>query len=108
MTFSIVYIWQIILFILALVDQSKTREACNQANPHQDYNHNSPNANFTVDGYTTTLLGLNTGDTYGLANCDQAVQAGLIGLGILLFIGGLFTVRKNHLIVRKKKRGLTI
>ncbi|KAL7320807.1 54S ribosomal protein L2 mitochondrial [Mucor circinelloides] len=89
MTFLIVYIWQIIIFILALVNRTKTTEACNKANPNQDYSH-TENANATIEGYTTTLLGLNYGETYGLANCDQAVEAGVIGIAICLFVGGLF------------------
>lgn len=91
MTFLIVYIWQIIVFILALVNRAKTTEACNKANPRQDYSQNT-NANVTIEGYTTTLLGLNYGETYGLANCDQAVEAGVIGIAICLFVGGLFMV----------------
>ncbi|KAI9486492.1 MAG: hypothetical protein EXX96DRAFT_549243 [Benjaminiella poitrasii] len=89
MTFFIVFVWQIIIFILALVNRSKTIHACNEANPQQDYN-STQNANITIDGYTTTLLGLKMGETYGLANCDQAVEAGIVGLGFLLFVGGLF------------------
>lgn len=46
----------------------------------------------TIEGYTTTILGLNTGETYGLANCDQAVEAGIIGIAVLLFMGGIFMV----------------
>lgn len=91
MTFLIVYIWQIIIFILALVNRTKTTEACNKANPNQDYSQ-TENANVTIEGYTTTLLGLNYGETYGLANCDQAVEAGVIGIAICLFVGGLFMV----------------
>ncbi|KAI8640205.1 hypothetical protein BD408DRAFT_390956 [Parasitella parasitica] len=87
-TFLIVYIWQIIIFILALVNRAETTEACNKANPSQDYSQ-TENANVTVEGYTTTLLGLNYGETYGLANCDQAVEAGIIGIAICLFMGGL-------------------
>ncbi|KAL9538150.1 hypothetical protein MBANPS3_011155 [Mucor bainieri] len=90
MTFLVVYIWQIIIFILALVNRAKTTEACNKANPNQDYNQTAGNANVTIEGYTTTLLGLNYGETYGLANCDQAVEAGVIGIAICLFVGGLF------------------
>lgn len=92
MTVLIVYIWQVIIFILALTNRKKTTSACDAANPQQDYN-STQNANITIDGYTATLLGLNYGETYGLANCDQAVEAGIIGLAILLFVGGLFMVR---------------
>jgi hypothetical protein len=35
---------------------------------------------------------LNPGNTYGFANCGQAVQAGIIGIAILLFVGGIFMV----------------
>ncbi|KAI7906880.1 uncharacterized protein BX663DRAFT_547987 [Cokeromyces recurvatus] len=89
MTIFIVLIWQIIIFILALVNRTKTTNACNEANPHQDYN-STKNATLTIDGYSTTLLGLKFGETYGFANCDQAVEAGIIGIAILLFAGGLF------------------
>lgn len=96
MTFFLVIIWQIIVFILALVNRSKTTDACNKANPasNQDYN-STENASVSFQGYTTTLLGVNMGDTYGVANCDQAVQAGIIGVAILLFVGGIVTVSKN-------------
>ncbi|KAI7876154.1 uncharacterized protein EV154DRAFT_472610 [Mucor mucedo] len=92
MTFFLVIIWQIIVFILALVNRSKTTEACNKANPatSQDYN-STENASVSFQGYTTTLLGVNMGDTYGVANCDQAVQAGIIGVAVLLFVGGIVT-----------------
>jgi ABC-type protease/lipase transport system fused ATPase/permease subunit len=92
-TFFVIYIWQIILFILALVNRAKTTKACNEANHHQNYDTaKQNNANVTVEGYTATLLGLNMGNTYGLANCDQAVEAGIIGIAVLLFVGGLFMV----------------
>jgi hypothetical protein len=39
-------------------------------------------------------LGLNTGETYGLANCDQAVEAGVIGIAVLLFVGSISMVCK--------------
>lgn len=92
LTFFVVGIWQIIIFILALVNRSKTLNACNEANPStQDYN-STQNANVTIEGYTTTLLGVNMGETYGVANCDQAVQAGIIGIAVLLFVGGIFSV----------------
>jgi hypothetical protein len=92
-TFFAIFIWQIILFILALANREKTTKACNAANHHQNYDATQQNnANITIEGYTTTLLGLNMGNTYGFANCDQAVEAGIIGIAILLFVGGLFMV----------------
>ncbi|KAI8878992.1 hypothetical protein K501DRAFT_336413 [Backusella circina FSU 941] len=90
MTILIVFAWQIILFVLALTNRTKTTNACNDANPdNQDYN-STQSYNVTVEGYTTSVLGMQLGNTYGLANCDQAVQAGIVGLAILLFVGGLF------------------
>ncbi|GAA5814017.1 hypothetical protein MFLAVUS_007507 [Mucor flavus] len=105
LTFFVVGIWQIIIFILALVNRSKTLNACNEANPStQDYN-STQNANVTIEGYTTTLLGVNMGETYGVANCDQAVQAGIIGIAVLLFVGGIFSTWFG-LIVNKCTRSL--
>lgn len=92
LTFFVVGIWQIIIFILALVNRSKTLDACNKANPSTQDHNSTENANITFQGYTTTLLGVNMGETYGVANCDQAVQAGIIGIAILLFVGGIFSV----------------
>ena len=89
MTFFVVYVWQSVNFVLALVNRSKTVETCNLANPSQELK-SAENANDTVKGYT--ILGLNTGETYGLANCDQAVEAGVVGLAVLLFIGSIFMV----------------
>lgn len=96
-TIFVIYIWQIILFILALVNREKTAKACNKANQHQIYDTTqNNNVNVTIEGYTATLLGLNTGNTYGLANCDQAVEAGIIGIAILLFIGGIFMASSTY------------
>lgn len=100
-TFFIVYIWQIIIFILALVNREKTTEACNETQQLQQYNVTTTNV--TIEGYTTTLLGLNTGETYGLANCDQAVEAGIIGIAVLLFIGSLSMVKCVYYYLKKKK-----
>jgi hypothetical protein len=76
MTVFIVYVWQIILFVLALVNRSNTiAGACHD------------------DTTTSSLLGLELGDVYGLANCHQAVEAGMIGLGTMLFIGGIYIVK---------------
>ncbi|KAI8882237.1 hypothetical protein K501DRAFT_324081 [Backusella circina FSU 941] len=76
MTVFIVYVWQITLFVLALVNRSKTIvNAC-----HDDTTASS-----------NAIFGLESGDVYGLANCHQAVEAGMIGLGTMLFIGGIYT-----------------
>jgi hypothetical protein len=91
MTILIVFAWQIILFVLALTNRTKTTNACNDANP--DNQNDNETYNVTVGGYTTSVLGMQLGNTYGLANCDQAVQAGIVGLAILLFVGGLFMVK---------------
>jgi hypothetical protein len=91
MTILIVFVWQIILFVLALTNRTKTTNACNDAN--RDNQNDNETYNVTVGGYTTSVLGMQLGNTYGLANCDQAVQAGIVGLAILLFVGGLFMVR---------------
>ncbi|KAI8371210.1 hypothetical protein EDC96DRAFT_501817 [Choanephora cucurbitarum] len=82
-------IWEAVCFILSLVNRSKTLTACEEANP-SDTVSNANNATVSVGGYTTTFLGMEYGNTYGLANCGQAVQAGVIGNAILLFIGQLF------------------
>ncbi|KAI9323628.1 hypothetical protein BX666DRAFT_1873622 [Dichotomocladium elegans] len=78
-------IWEAVSFILALVNRSKSQAACDAINPDQA--KNSGDQSISVGGYTTTFLGMQLGSTYGLANCAQAVQAGVIGLAILLFVG---------------------
>lgn len=96
MTIFIVIIWQLIVFILALTHRPETTDACNLANPQQ-VTKGTTTTNFTMSGYTTTIMGFNEGNTYGFANCGQAVQAGVVGLAILLFIGGIFMVSSLHL-----------
>lgn len=90
-TFFFVYIWQIILFVLAVVNRGKTTEACIKANPiqQQQMNSTTQNTGITIEGYTTTILGLNSGETFGLATCDQAVEAGITGIAVLLFLGSI-------------------
>lgn len=87
-------IWQAISFILSLINRSKSLAACEEANPSTAANSTTAasNATITVGGYSTTFLGMQTGNTYGLANCDQAVQADVIGSAIMLFVGQLFMV----------------
>lgn len=64
-----------------------------KANPVQQQQYNSTqDTNVTLEGYTTTLLGLNSGETFGLANCDQAVEAGITGIAVLLFLGSISMV----------------
>lgn len=86
-------IWQAIDFVLALVNRSKSQKTCETANPSSS-NETSGlgDKSISVGGYTTTFLGMQLGNTYGLANCAQAVQAGVIGLAILLFVGQLAMV----------------
>ncbi|KAH8550192.1 hypothetical protein BGW37DRAFT_521419 [Umbelopsis sp. PMI_123] len=82
--FAIATIWETASFALAVINRSKSVDTCEQANPSSNGTDTSGNAT------TTGFLGMNLGDTYGLANCSQAVQAGLIGIGVMLFAGSLF------------------
>lgn len=84
-------VWEGVDFVLALVNRSKSQSACEEANPGQEQS-GSGDQSISVGGYTTTFLGMQLGNTYGLANCSQAVQAGVIGIAILLFIGQLAMV----------------
>ncbi|KAI8341282.1 hypothetical protein BC941DRAFT_416406 [Chlamydoabsidia padenii] len=86
--FFIVCVWQAVDFILALVYRSQTLDNCQKSSGTTTASGNSTQVSF--GGYTTTFLGMEMGDTYGLADCGQAVQAGVIGLAIMLFLGGLF------------------
>lgn len=88
-------IWEALSFILALTNRAKSLAACEEANP-SSINSTVSNDNSTVSlgGYTATYLGMQIGDTYGLANCAQAVQADVIGSAVMLFVGQLFLV--NH------------
>lgn len=86
----ILTIWEAVDFVLALVNRSKSLDACNEANPDQA--EGSGDQSVSVGDYKATLLGMQLGNTYGLANCAQAVQAGVIGLAILLFVGQLTMV----------------
>lgn len=88
-------IWEALSFILALTNRAKSLAACEEANPSSS-NSTVSNDNSTVSlgGYTATYLGMQIGDTYGLANCAQAVQADVIGSAVMLFVGQLFLV--NH------------
>lgn len=87
----ILTIWDAITFILALVNRSKSQDACDEANPDQGEGGGGDQS-VSVAGYKTTFLGMQLGSTYGLANCAQAVQAGVIGLAILLFVGQIAMV----------------
>jgi hypothetical protein len=82
--FAIATVWETASFALAVINRSKSVDTCQQANPS-----NGATGNTTTTGF----LGMNLGDTYGLADCSQAVQAGLIGIGVMLFAGSLFMVR---------------
>ncbi|KAJ2958325.1 hypothetical protein NQZ79_g6066 [Umbelopsis isabellina] len=72
-------------FVLAIVNRGRTTDACEQANP---------SGNATAGGNSTTpgFLGVSVGDTYGLSNCSQAVEVGLIAIAVLLFVGTLFMI----------------
>lgn len=85
-------IWEALSFVLALTNRSKALQACAESNPSSNSTEASTNTTISVGGYTTTFLGMKYGDTYGLANCDQAIQADVIGTAILLFVGQLFMV----------------
>lgn len=89
--FFVVCVWQAVDFVLALVYRSQTLDSCQKSSgTAASGSGNSTEVSF--GGYTTTFLGMEMGDTYGLADCGQAVQAGVIGLAIMLFLGGLFMV----------------
>ncbi|SAM04720.1 hypothetical protein [Absidia glauca] len=89
--FFVVCVWQAVDFVLALVYRSQTLDSCQKSSGSAaSGSGNSTEVSF--GGYTTTFLGMEMGDTYGLADCGQAVQAGVIGLAIMLFLGGLFMV----------------
>ncbi|CAM0142282.1 unnamed protein product [Umbelopsis sp. WA50703] len=83
--FAIVTVWQAVSFVLAIVNRSRSTDACEQANP---------SGNATTSGNSTAqgFLGVSIGDTYGLANCSQAVEVGLIAIAVLLFVGTLFMI----------------
>ncbi|KAG0778579.1 hypothetical protein G6F22_011152 [Rhizopus arrhizus] len=107
-------IWEAISFVLALTNRSKALTACSESNPSSNSTgstDNSADTNITLGGYTTTFLGMKYGDTYGLANCDQAIQADVIGSAILLFVGQLFMlytatcVRSYTTKLRERKLG---
>lgn len=92
-------IWEAISFILALTSREKSLAACEQANPTKggaaQGGSGAGNTTLTVGDYSATFLGMQVGNTYGLANCPQAVQADVIGSAIILFVGQLFMVRKK-------------
>lgn len=92
-------IFEAISFILALTNREKSLAACEQANPTTKGatptgGSGANNTTLTVGDYSATFLGMQVGNTYGLANCPQAVQADVIGSAIILFVGQLFMVRK--------------
>ncbi|CEI94909.1 hypothetical protein RMCBS344292_09112 [Rhizopus microsporus] len=104
-------IWEALSFILALTNRSKALQACAESNPSSNSTEANTNTTISVGGYTTTFLGMKYGDTYGLANCDQAIQADVIGTAILLFVGQLFMlytatcVRSYTIKLRERKLG---
>ncbi|CAO3694218.1 unnamed protein product [Rhizopus stolonifer] len=106
-------IWEAFSFILALTNRSKALTACAETNPSSNSTStdNSTDTTISVGGYTTTFLGMKYGDTYGLANCDQAIQADVIGSAIVLFVGQLFMlytamcVRSYTTKLRERKLG---
>ncbi|CAO3622237.1 unnamed protein product [Cunninghamella blakesleeana] len=82
-------IWQAVNFILSLVYRNQSIDSC-EKNGGSAEKSTEGNKEVSVGGYTTTFLGMEIGDTYGLANCAQAAQADAIGNGIILFFGALF------------------
>lgn len=86
-------IWEAISFVLALTNRAKSLAACEEANPASTNGTASiDNSTVSLGGYTATYLGMQMGNTYGLANCAQAVQADVIGSAVILFVGQLFMV----------------
>jgi hypothetical protein len=86
-------IWEAISFVLALTNREKSLAACEEANPTSgNATGGSNNTTLSVGNYETTFLGMEMGNTYGLANCAQAVQADVIGSAVILFVGQLFMV----------------
>ncbi|MBM6384125.1 MAG: hypothetical protein JSY10_09030 [Paenibacillus sp.] len=85
-------IWEAASFILALTNRQKSLDVCEEANPSSDNTTQGSNTTLSVGNYSTTFLGMQMGNTYGLANCAQAVQADVIGSAIMLFVGQLFMV----------------
>lgn len=79
-----IYIWQTINFILAIVNRRNAVAACEIANFHQDEAKGN-----------AILLDFKIGAIFGFANCDQAIQAGLIGIACSLLFGSMFAVRKK-------------
>lgn len=84
-------IWQAVNFILSLVYRNQSIDSC-EKNGGSSQQSTDGNNEVSVGGYTTTFLGMEMGDTYGLANCAQAAQADAIGNAIILFFGALFLV----------------
>lgn len=91
-------IWEAVSFILSLTSRSKSLAACEELNPSTSAGSSS-NSTISIGDYSTTFLGLEAGNTYGLANCDQAVQADVIGSAIILFVGQLFMVSQCYYLV---------
>ncbi|KAI8992208.1 hypothetical protein BDB01DRAFT_777484 [Pilobolus umbonatus] len=87
--FVLFTIFQALSFILSLTNRSKSMDICEAVNPPLE-SSGSTNSTVTLGGYTTTFLGMQYGNTYGLANCSQAVQAGVIGGAVLLFVGQFY------------------
>ncbi|CAO3676252.1 unnamed protein product [Rhizopus stolonifer] len=77
-----VCIWQALNFILAITNRRSVISACEIANSNQNSASNN----------TTILLDFKVGATFGFANCDQAIQAGLIGAACSLFLGSIFMI----------------
>ncbi|CAO3652132.1 unnamed protein product [Mucor hiemalis] len=109
-------IFEAISFILALTNREKSLAACEQANPTTKGatptgGSGANNTTLTVGDYSATFLGMQVGNTYGLANCPQAVQADVIGSAIILFVGQLFMFYAAHIVgsyaskLREKKLG---
>lgn len=94
-------VWEAISFVLALTNRAKSLAACEEANPTTgSVTGGASNTTLSVGNYSTTFLGMQMGNTYGLANCAQAVQADVIGSAIILFVGQLFMVKKKYRTVK--------
>ncbi|KAG0740080.1 hypothetical protein G6F62_004197 [Rhizopus arrhizus] len=89
-----IYIWQTINFILAIVNRRNAVAACEIANFHQDEAKGN-----------AILLDFKIGAIFGFANCDQAIQAGLIGIACSLLFGSMFATLHGF-IVNKWVRSL--
>ncbi|KAG1050320.1 hypothetical protein G6F46_001800 [Rhizopus delemar] len=83
-----------ISFNATIVNRRNAVAACEIANFHQDEAKGN-----------TILLDFKIGAIFGFANCDQAIQAGLIGIACSLLLGSIFATLHGF-IVNKWVRSL--